>query len=268
MLQKQAVSKLHLLLRRLNPPARLALLWKLGLPELAPRITSSQRGGRSVRAVLSRPSTAIPQSLAEGLLELPGYERLAPALAPTFLSHLEKHYPGLNVTKELGAGLESGALAVAPSAFTRRVTRETGPVVLKYGVTYPWHRAALKMLKEKQMPPTWRLRSFVTPGPLRWSKNPQKVYTWFEPLLQPTKGPVPEGLMMNRIKRMGLEAFDIERGDFSPPQLGYRLGRQGKLMPLDRGIVSENLSPVYAGLQISLSGGDKYATGGTKGGRL
>jgi len=256
---KEAVSKLHLLLRQASPEARSALIRRLKLPgELMGRITKSKRGGSTVRETLSRPSTAVPRSLAEGLLEAPGYERLDPLVKQRLMEHLEKYYPKLNVTRALGAGLESGALAVAPSRFTRRVTRETGPVVLKYSVTNPWHRGALQLLKSKDAPPLWRLRSFMTPEALRWSKRPQKVYTWLEPMLEPVKGQVPERLMVNRIKRLGLEPFDIERGYFDAPQIGYRAG--GKLMPIDRGVVAEGSVPVFERVLKGLGGGGKYST--------
>lgn len=103
-----------------------------------------------------------------------------PAIMGTLQKHLETNYPGLNVLKQLGSGAESAALLVAPNAYTRRVTGQAGPVVLKISGTTP--PKLTKEMSEEFLPMWGRASAEARPW---WSAESRKLHTWLEPAVTP-----------------------------------------------------------------------------------
>jgi hypothetical protein len=144
---------------------------------------------------------------------------------------MSKHYPNLNVVKQLGRGMESSAFQVAPNAYTRRVTGQAGPVVLKISMSDP---RAMKLTAEQaaSVVPHWDLKtSTVTPW---WSYKPEKVYSFMEPVAKP----------------LGSSSIDFFKPRVTPE--GHRLYESSKPRLLERSLYRKGMEARDLGLATKI----------------
>lgn len=126
---------------------------------------------------------------------------------------------------------------MAPNAYTRRVTGQAGPVVLKISMSDP---RAMKLTAEQaaSVVPHWDLKtSTVTPW---WSYKPEKVYSFMEPVAKPLGSSsidsfkrrlMPEGHVLYESSKPRL----LERSLYRKGMEARDLGLATRLMPDPRG---------------------------------
>jgi hypothetical protein len=160
-----------------------------------------------------------------------------PPVQEALYRHLSAQHPGLNVLKQLGSGVESAAMLVAPNDQTRQITGQSGPVVLKVGISDPVAATAHMTPEQREMyAPAWGVSS--TEAQPWWSKTPRKIYTWFEPAMTPLGAGTTDAFRLAGESALSGKSYVASK----PTLLAKELQRRG-LTPVDLG-ESEVLDPL------------------------